>query len=1166
MALQNLLATVWNLNADSCIGVEVPVTTNPLVNTYGFRSVGFSGPVIGAGARVGSYGIDVNNDAARNDCEVLACLQAKRVSVASTHYAGAMCRGSGATSAAASLYELIVQEDLVPSKGLQFDGVAANLAIASHTIAGGGEITVEAIINADTSLSSGGIYEKTVGGSVNTSFLLFIESGVLKFRIKRNSDGTLISAQYTIPPGWLGVEHHVAGVFDTGTGNVSLYVDGASVGTPGSAGAGEVFSGGAGVAYVGKLATAGFQFKGTIREVRVWSTARSQLDIIANKSIYVSGSEAGCVSYWRLDDNGINGGFAVERHAFLTSTLTSSPTWVADPTGIFVSLRKVITGTVTTLDRVPVSLASAGVDEDIYLRLRANGTTIQSKVWRVADVVEPTAWGIQTVDSSVSGAGYCGLVCEVVTANNASYRLPGCLAFGTSGESAPTPRTNPQIRDYFNDTSNPQVTLIELGVLGTTNRGAANDSVLLVSTHKYVTTASETPKNQSYMPVILDIPKYKVSAPEPGSGGSRATQSYGDLTLKNEAGKLDRFLRWNWNGRSYDEFRGGPGWRRWDFVRTKSLTVSECYRPAPDVVGFRLRDNSAKLNRKLQLQQVGGVLATATQPRPVGLGTLFNIEPVPIDDTTFRYKFHDETLGISVAATGITAVRDAGIGVSFTDRGWGEFTLNATPAGRVTCDVTVDRSNPNAWLTPEDIKPGLVSASVVEAAAPACDGRPVLQAMVPNTTNTGHYSVINYAKAAVAEAWTIEVDVTAFPNGRFRLSFTETAGANTAVVDIDLNAPPSVLSGIDNPAYSTSGATPFSGLSFTYIKNPSGGIRATFRATTPALAGITAYVQARDPVSGSTNWAGDGLANGTSNICFGRVQLYRGSAPPSYSNETNEQVMAGFGHGILMQCLAEHRGGLNVGGCYVGSRNGSLALFDPSACGRYYKDDINILDALDEVAYSGNGTWTFSTLGQVIAGQWKVPAPPYDHVLTKNLLDDEPKLVKVFLPSEVEQLGFKKNWAVQKGADLAGGVTLANRALFGLDAQYSSSTVSEPQGSLDKASLNVMRRKPKNRITLRALSADAATESARWGALMNRACALVSFPTRVNAVLPGYDMYQSLHLTYDRLGFDLGVPGIIVGIEQGDNGGVVLTIFCQLEGLWPTTTAADKYIAVEDFT
>ncbi len=352
-----------------------------------------------------------------------------------------------------------------------------------------------------------------------------------------------------------------------------------------------------------------------------------------------------------------------------------------------VALGKIVSGgTWTEFGSVDLTgLTSA--PEDWYIRFRVNGTSLKLKTWRY-DSLEPSTWAVTATDSAIAGVGKVGFFCLTYAANAAGFFTPGFISVGTNGETAPRPRSDQDLRLWLNDDSNPRVVLAEVGVLGQTAEGAANDSYTLLSNAPFITKASDNPPNQVYDDIIVEVPTMRKAANEQLTG--RSSLAYGDLVVKNEDGVRSHWLNWNWDGRDFQMYIGGIGWRQWDFVRVLTGTVAEVYESGRDKIGFKIRDNSALLNRKLQSTVIGGSDANAGAPQPVVFGKVFNIEPVLKSGSALRYKFHDASL---TGSTGITAVRDSGVAVTPTaDLANGEFTLGATPGGRVTMDVTNDLS------------------------------------------------------------------------------------------------------------------------------------------------------------------------------------------------------------------------------------------------------------------------------------------------------------------------------------------------------------------------------------------------------------------------------------------------------------------------------------------
>src|SRR2546425_1586970 len=127
-------------------------------------------------------------------------------------------------------------------------------------------VTVEAWVRPSVAAQNGGIFEKTVGGAVNSQYMLFLESGAVKFRV-RTAAGGLVPVDG--PALAVGSWSHVVGTFDGTT--LRLYVNGA---LSASAGASPL-SGGSGPSYIGRLGQNIYPFQGTLDEVAVFPVALS---------------------------------------------------------------------------------------------------------------------------------------------------------------------------------------------------------------------------------------------------------------------------------------------------------------------------------------------------------------------------------------------------------------------------------------------------------------------------------------------------------------------------------------------------------------------------------------------------------------------------------------------------------------------------------------------------------------------------------------------------------------------------------------------------------------------------------------------------------------------------------------------------------------------------
>ncbi|MCP5367599.1 MAG: LEPR-XLL domain-containing protein, partial [Hyphomicrobiales bacterium] len=97
--------------------------------------------------------------------------------------------------------------------------------------------------------------------------------------------------------------HHVAGVLDRTTGEMRLYVDGVEVASGALRAAQAVAT--TSPLYIGHtIETSGSysNFEGAIDDLRLWSTARSQSDIVNAKDGALTGAEPGLALYLKMDD------------------------------------------------------------------------------------------------------------------------------------------------------------------------------------------------------------------------------------------------------------------------------------------------------------------------------------------------------------------------------------------------------------------------------------------------------------------------------------------------------------------------------------------------------------------------------------------------------------------------------------------------------------------------------------------------------------------------------------------------------------------------------------------------------------------------------------------------------------------------------------------------
>ncbi len=210
------------------------------------------------------------------------------------------------------------------------------------------------------------------------------------------------------------------------------------------------------------------------------------------------------------------------------------------------------------------------------------------------------------------------------------------------------------------------------------------------STHPFVSLPSDTPANQAYDDIILEVPLFTQRIPEALGGNSQA--GWGDIIISNESGARDDWLEMAWDGRSLKMLVGDPDWPRNDFRVVVDGFSADIVALDDRRIAIRARDKSWALNVPIQTNLIGGSGSNKDKLKPLCYGDCFNVEPVLLDHTTHKYQVHD---GIT---EDIPAVREGGNTTAFAEQlADGTFTLTGSPTARITADVLGDSTG--AYLT-----------------------------------------------------------------------------------------------------------------------------------------------------------------------------------------------------------------------------------------------------------------------------------------------------------------------------------------------------------------------------------------------------------------------------------------------------------------------------------
>jgi len=154
-----------------------------------------------------------------------------------------------------------------------FAGAGAVTIPASTALDLTSAVSVEAWVKPSAAGQNGGIFEKTIGGSVNTQYLLFLEGGAIKFRGKPAASGYVTASGPALA---VGSWSHVVATFDGAT--LRLYVNGA----PAASAAASTLASGSGVALIGTLGSGIYAFSGQLDEVAVYAGALPAARVLAH--------------------------------------------------------------------------------------------------------------------------------------------------------------------------------------------------------------------------------------------------------------------------------------------------------------------------------------------------------------------------------------------------------------------------------------------------------------------------------------------------------------------------------------------------------------------------------------------------------------------------------------------------------------------------------------------------------------------------------------------------------------------------------------------------------------------------------------------------------------------------------------------------------------------
>lgn len=242
---------------------------------------------------------------------------------------------------------------------------------------------------------------------------------------------------------------------------------------------------------------------------------------------------------------------------------------------------------------------------------------------------------------------------------------------------------------------------LPFATLRTADVGLTGITTFRFSDGKFVTTASDDPAHTAYDPCITQPLEFTRALPA-GQGSPAAfggiAEATGEVRLANADGHLDTFLQsFAIDGRRVRVKVGRRGAALSEFQTIFDGTAVG-FEHSESEVSIRLRSNLNKLRLPVQTDTytgaggVNGGADLADKPKPLAYGECLNVFPAIVDGANKIYQPNDGSM------SDITAVYEGGALLTLTtdytlDLTNGRFTLVASPARAITCNVKGDNSS-----------------------------------------------------------------------------------------------------------------------------------------------------------------------------------------------------------------------------------------------------------------------------------------------------------------------------------------------------------------------------------------------------------------------------------------------------------------------------------------
>lgn len=849
---------------------------------------------------------------------------------------------------------------------------------------------------------------------------------------------------------------------------------------------------------------------------------------------------------------------------------------------------------------------SSSVYSDAWLRIRWDVSVspykVFGKVWSINEA-EPGAFTTSFTKT--------GIMPAVVTDPNGIGSsgigtVSACRFFGYSDAWSPTPPAYMADRGYFDkwfklagSERARRVLAAEIFIpaWNGSSTAAYTTDALRIATEGYDGGVAWPFSNQTFVEGILEWPNFARKAPDDITG--RRDFSVGDLVIANPNGIRDDWLRAKMNNAFITLRYGDPAWPWYDLRTLFTGAVMEISEE-PGRIKLKLRDTAGRFDRAVHRSTLSTSNASNGKPTPISAGLVFNATPVTIDSSLLIYQVGEANV------SAISEVRDKGVALSNST-----FTVvSFSPASdflRTSVAHGLQVGDAVSWASGSLPSPLTTGTTYYVQAVPASDTFTVAATKggaVINLTGTGESTVaITYPGTDIMDCGaahgfaandqvkfsagcpsplvagtTYFVSATNLSTNAFSVSLTSGGAV------IDLTATTLTING---QSFSKWGyATPHG-----YVDNQE-IITGTPTPTSPPITANTRYWV----FAVNTTEHGFRTSNGGAQVTFSSIGAATGSTSPNVSGfsvykplsltgtfnafvldaatakftlSRNPAGQITFdGQGQKLNGVAGTTG-YHALGVLIGQRDPQVSI-DVAAgtigmgrdVGIWLDETANLVDMIDLLARSTACLWTLTRLGTLTFRYNGSPfgiSPSSTIVADDCMPDGQLVMIRKQLPvafNNGARVGFKRNFTVQRDADLAGSVTAANRALYA--AEWSIKVMnagSSPAASLDDGAKGELRTVP---LIETCILSDADANFAGQNALIHYTKQLAWFTVTVRwSALDQFLEGQTTNVKIGRYGINpaTGQTMLILGVEEDIKGHTAkLTLLAELTGYYPVTT------------